>query len=399
MFPIFDLHCHPCLKIYLFNKNIALKHYPLPDLLPFGMHMDLPGMKHSQVKVACCKHYIPESGFGNLSKAQRVFKLLLKLSPHFMNKFEPDNEPEGAYNRAHNSIELLNEQISAAQNKFNVTVAKNLAEFDEAIKSDKTVFIHCLEGAHHLGKHLPTETDYIDRLVAFKQQGLCILTLGHFFQNAVCDSGGGIPPSFARLLGYAKPPSTSFGLTKTGRLVVEWCLENGVIIDLVHSTVETREQVYGILEKRKNRGLKSRPVIFSHSGVREVAEPNMVNEEDKLILPNAVELKKIKEYGGVVGLILMNYWVIGIEEDNLLKKEGGIKHLLSTIDYIKNVLGDFKNISLGTDLDGFTQVPDDVSHVRFIGRFRDAIIKKFGEKAAREICYENAHRVINEGWS
>ncbi|MEP6597122.1 MAG: membrane dipeptidase, partial [Ginsengibacter sp.] len=217
--------------------------------------------------------------------------------------------------------------------------------------------------------------------------------------GAVIPMGAGIPPSTAKLIGYSKPVSSSNGLSKVGKLLVEWCLENGVILDLVHSTKETRQQVYTILEKRREKKLMDRPVIFSHSGVWELAAPNMTNESDKLILPDAEELKKIKSYKGVIGLILMNYWIIGIEEDNLFKRTNGLIHLIHTIQFIKDVLGDFENITFGTDLDGFTQVPDDLSHVRFLGRIREAIRENFGEAACSKICYENALRVIREGWA
>jgi microsomal dipeptidase-like Zn-dependent dipeptidase len=399
MIPIFDLHCHPSLKIYLCNKDMRRKHYPLKDVLPSGMHVDLPGMEDATVKVAFCSHYIPESGFGHLSKSKWLFRILKKLQLNIINKFEPDDHTLGAFYRAVTSIELLNRQITNAGKDFNVTVARNLQEFETANDEQKTIILHCLEGGHHLGRNLTTEQDYITNLESFKKMGVCLITIAHFFQNAICDSAGGIPPSTAKLIGYAKPSSGSNGLTYVGKLAVEWCQEHGMIIDLVHSTVEARNQVYEIIDDRKAAGLTTRPVIFSHSGIREMASANMPVDDDKYILPDLNELKRIKEYDGLIALILMNYWIVGIEEDSLFRNDRGIGCLLQTIEMIKNALGDFDHIAIGTDLDGFTQVPDDLSHVRHLGRLRNAIVTEFGEEVAEKICFKNALRTLRKGWS
>ena len=119
----------------------------------------------------------------------------------------------------------------------------------------------------------------------------------------------------------------------------------------------------------------------------------------KYILPTLEELRIIRKHGGVLGLILMNYWVIGKEEDSLFKKETGIEYLIETIRQIRHFLGDFDNIAIGTDLDGFTQVPDDVTHVRKMDRLRQAILKEFGAEAAEQICHKNVLRVLSIGWS
>ena len=70
MIPIIDLHCHPSLKIYLFNKDVGKKHFPFADIVPTGMHVDLPGLDVSGVQVICCTHYVPEAGLGHLSKSR-----------------------------------------------------------------------------------------------------------------------------------------------------------------------------------------------------------------------------------------------------------------------------------------------------------------------------------------
>jgi microsomal dipeptidase-like Zn-dependent dipeptidase len=98
-------------------------------------------------------------------------------------------------------------------------------------------------------------------------------------------------------------------------------------------------------------------------------------------------------------MILMNYWTNGIEEDSPLRYDVGIPYVIRTIRFIADVTGSFDNIAIGTDLDGLSQSPDDLAHIRHIGKLRNAIGNEFGKIAAEKICYQNALRVIEAGWS
>lgn len=400
--PIIDMHCHPSLKIYLLGKEIWEKHFVLPDVVPSGMHVDLPGMNVSNVKVAFCYHYIPEVGFGHLLKSECLFEFLEKfLAREIIEKFESDNND--AFQKAMISIDELNEQIETAKRKnFDVTVATNLSEFNTAWSANKTIIVNCLEGGHHLGRNLSID-QYRQRLSEFKRKGVCILTIGHFFPNAIGDTGGGIPPKLAHTIGYSKdiangvnsPHPVPPGLSAEGHAIVEWCQENGMIIDLVHSSQETRTDIYAKLEARRSSDLPTVPVIISHSGIRENVAVGM-NSNDQLILPNLDELTKLFSLDGMISILLMNYWTTGIEEDDLLSFDPGIKNILDTIETIHSRFNSYDNIGIGTDLDGFSQVPDDLKHVKVLGKLRVAITKKFGEDAAVKICYANALNVITK---
>lgn len=396
-FPIVDIHCHPSLKVYLCNTNIAEAHRPADDFIPGGMHVDLPGMQAGNVKVIISYQYVPEAGLGHMRNVSWLYTILRKLHVKITEKFELDSNGDDCYKKALSGIQTLNDQIAAAPAEFGAVSPVDLAGFDAAVAAGKTIILHGLEGGHHLGKNLPQPEDYIAKLATMKAAGVCVLTLAHFFQNSLCDSAGGIPPSEANLLGYSRPQSQSNGLTEAGRMVVEWCQENGMIIDLVHSTVETRQQVYAILDARKEAGKKVRPFVFSHTGVRTRVEPRMTNMDDRLILPDINDLIKVEEYGGVLGLILMNYWLSGEEDNGIFAHAKAIDNIIGTMKWIRYATTDsVANIAIGTDLDGFTQVPGDVKHIRFIGLLRYAIVKEFGPEEAAKICSGNALRVIRE---
>ena len=397
MIPIFDIHCHPSIKINLFNRQMKRRHQSASDLPSRGMYVDFPGMKAAGVQIIFSFHYIQEAGFGTLPKSQRLFRILERMGLPVFKKFEKREDGLDAFEKVKRSIQLTNQQVVEASG-FPVTTPADWNTFQQSFAAGKIIVLHGLEGSHHLGRKLGSVQHYLDNLQQLKALGVRILTLSHFFQNDVCDSGGGVPPSGAKMLGYTKPPSQSNGLTEIGKAVVHWCQDNGVIIDLVHSTSATRAQVYRLLDSRAATGKKVRPVVFSHTGVREVAARNMTSQDDLLILPDKTEIDIIKKYGGVFGIILMNYWTIGKEDTSLFRKENGIAHVIETMRFISDCTRNFDHIAIGSDLDGYTQVPDDVKHVRFMGRLRDAIVAAFGTEAAEKICYQNALRVLEASW-
>ena len=398
MIPIIDLHCHPALKVYMFNKDIRHVHHPWSDVYPFGMHVDLPGMKESNVRVILCSHYIPEAGFGNLDKSEWLFKILRLLLHSIMRRWESYNEPDDAYKKVLQSIDQVNRQVSECGDQFNVVKASNSAEFEIAWRLGKTIVLHTIEGSHQLGSHSNFLEHYIAHLKILKNKGVCSITLAHFFENPVCDTGGGIPPSTAIKIGYPENACTNKGLSSIGADVVNWCQDNGMLIDLVHCSIKTRTQVYDIIDLRLKDGKIIRPVSFTHTGVREIAEPNMKIDCDKFYLPDLDEIEKISTYKGVVGLILMNYWLIGIEEDDPGKIDHAIPFILESIDRIYNRLQHYDSIAIGTDLDGFTQVPDDLGHIRLLSKLSSAIENKFGREVAEKICYQNALKLLRNAW-
>ncbi|MCY7422193.1 MAG: dipeptidase [Chitinophagaceae bacterium] len=398
MIPIIDLHCHPAIKVYMFNKDIRHIHHPWSDVYPFGMHVDLPGMKESNVRVILCSHYIPEAGFTRLHKSEWLFKILRWVLHGIMKRWESYNNPDDAYSKVLQSIDKINHQVAAGSEQFNVVNVTNIAEFKIAWKLGKTIVLHTLEGSHQLGSHSNYLEHYTTHLKILKNKGVCSITLAHFFENSVCDTGGGIPPSTAHKIGYPENACTEKGLTSIGADVVHWCQDNGMIIDLVHSSVTTRTQVYEILEKRQNEGKIVRPVSFTHTGIRELAGPNMKIDCDRYYLPDLDEIEKISKYKGVVGLILMNYWLIGIEEDDPGKIDNAIPYILQSIDLIYKRLLHYDSIAIGTDLDGFTQVPDDLGHIRLLSKISSAIQEKLGTEIAEKICYKNALGLLQHAW-
>lgn len=403
MIPIYDIHCHPSLKVYLCNAKIAQEHHHGSDFLPGQMHVDLPGMKTGGVQCVLSFQYIPEAGLGTMRKSKWLFSLMKGLGISITKKIESGLDGNGCFDQAMEGIGKMNDQVKEANDSgaFNITSPKNALEFEAAFNENKMIILHGLEGGHHLGKNLPDIQDYLDNLQKLKEAGVCILTLAHFFPNNLCDSAGGIPPGEAKFFGYSRTTSGPKGLTAIGEAVVNWCQDHGMIIDLVHSSVETRNRVYEILDERRVLGKRIRPIVFSHTGVRPMVAHLMLNEDDQLLLPDAPEILKIQSYGGLIGMILMNYWQNGDDQqDAILENDLGIQLVIDTIGFIKKCTadGDLSYVSIGTDLDGFTTIPRDVSHISKIDKLRQAILANFSAAEAEQICYGNALRVIRENF-
>jgi len=398
MIPIFDLHCHPSIKVYLCNAQIAKAHEPSSDFIPGGMHVDLPGMQIGGVQCIVSFQYVPEVGITQMPLAHFAIDILKALHVDIVTKLQQDVDGNACFDQAMQGIQSLNAQVTNATN-FNVALPTNLAEFNAAIAANQTIILHGLEGSHHLGRNLGDPQNYLDNLQKFKDAGVNVLTLSHFFQNDVTGSGGGIPPQEAKMLGY-KRTSLNVGLSAIGEQVINWCQDNGIIIDLVHSPVATRNRVYEILDERKAAGKRVRPIVFSHTGVRIMATEKMFDQDDLRVLPAMEEVLKIRSYGGVLGMILMNYWQTGEEDqDTILVNDAGISFVIDTMKWIKELTRDVANIAIGTDLDGFTTIPRDVRHVKFIDSLRQAIIEAFGPDDAALICSGNVLRVLRDNFS
>jgi hypothetical protein len=58
--PVFDLHAHPSLKVYLFKKKLY-KNYPAGGAWnPFTLRVSLPKIKKGGGQTIVCCHYVPE---------------------------------------------------------------------------------------------------------------------------------------------------------------------------------------------------------------------------------------------------------------------------------------------------------------------------------------------------
>jgi microsomal dipeptidase-like Zn-dependent dipeptidase len=402
---IIDIHCHPATKVN-FGHDISRKHNPMVDLLPTGMHVDIEFMKKGEVAAAVSVHYIIEDGF--FAAAQNgIVKFVLKIANLILKDKlkglrEDKSSPDQARQNTIDSIQKFETAINIARDKgHNVVIPKNFLDFQNAWNQEKIIFLHSIEGGHSLGNNQDVFTNeaVIDQ---FARAGVCQLTIAHFFENIIVGSQGGIPPKSKGELGIKVgvaptiPPKGLNPNNNLGESIIKKLLDVGIIIDLVHCPTDARKRIFEINKLRA----KPRPLVFSHSGVETLFIEGKDNKTDKKCCPSEAEVKEIIACKGVIGVILMNYWLNGTEEDNLFKVDGGLQLIIKTIIELRRIGGgSCDHIAIGSDLDGFTQVPDDLATSAQLQLIPIELAKNsFTEQEIRKICHENYLRVLQLGW-
>ena len=395
---IIDIHCHPSLKVNLFNYNIYEKShniFPLIDSRPstseeiFQMQYDLFQMYFGKIDAIWSSVYIVEKGLVDNSSLKIGYwgADLLGLN-NITNAIERDT-PYGPYIQALELMQKMENQIETSRQKgFDVTFAKNFNEFKSAADKGKTCLVHSLEGAHMLGRNLPSLNEYLNHVKTFFDKGVCSITLGHFMPNNICFPVRAIAPKTIRDIGfhYKYSEFQDEPLLNTGKAVVELMLDLGMIVDMNHVTLNGRKDVIKI---NNSRGSNKRPLIFSHNGLNRnvTIEPLTVTDD---------EVKEIQKCNGVIGIIFMNYWLTGKEK----MPDDGIENIIKTIkDIAKICKGSYDNIAIGTDMDGFTQPVDDLYIPTQMIRLTQAMIDEgISEINIKKILGGNALRVMKDGW-
>lgn len=170
-----------------------------------------------------------------------------------------------------------------------------------------------VEGAHALDGSLAN----LDRL---HSSGVRMMGLHHFFDNAVGGSLHG---------------AGNAGLSEFGREVVRRLDELRMIIDVAHSS---EQSVRDVLE------VTARPLIVSHTGFQgQCATPRNISDD---------LMRALAERGSLIGV---GFWDAAICK---VSAEG----IAEAIAYGIELLG-VEHIALGSDYDGSTTVPFDVSEL------------------------------------
>ncbi len=71
---------------------------------------------------------------------------------------------------------------------------------------------------------------------------------------------------------------------------------------------------------------------------------------------------------------------------------------MKTVEHIRRITGTFDNIAIGSDLDGFTDPPDDLFDISKMKYLRTRLENKHQWGYVNQIMGGNALRVLKEGW-
>jgi microsomal dipeptidase-like Zn-dependent dipeptidase len=363
---VIDMHDHPSLKTYLFNKDLGSRHRPGGAFNPFSMRVDLPKIVEGGVTSIFSTIYLPEKG---LMDDCWLLWLLFHLLPKKFRNLVKGNP----FEQTMLMLDHMERAVARARVGGNVIaeVARSKADLCRIINAGKVAILHAIEGAHSLSGNIANVDRFFDR-------GVCLMTLAHFYENDVVGPVNGIPDSMKPLWCFRQEKDLARGLTAFGSTVVERMIDLGMIIDLTHSTPVARDRVFQINNKK-------RPLVFSHTGVQTMCNEPMNPTDD--------EIRKIADCGGVVGIIFMNYWLCCKEKAN------GLELIAETARNIKRV-GGIETVAIGTDFDGFTDPPDDVKDMADIPKVADYLSSSgFLDSEIEKILGGNVVRVLDEGWN
>jgi len=369
--PVFDLHAHPSLKVYLFKKKLY-KDYPAGGAWnPLTLRVNLPKMKDGGVQTVVCSHYILEK---EMIDDCWFIKSGLSVGGLFVGRWKKMLKSK-RYKVTKKMINLFNEAVEKAQQKgWMVTIAHTKTELETALASDNIVFLHAVEGAHTLeGK--------IENLEKLFNKGVCMLTPAHVYENRATQCVGGIPPDFQSFGCFQNQEIQEGGLFPFGIEVINKMIDLGMIIDMTHCTPAARTEIF-------NLNNNQRPLIMSHVGVN--------NMNSHPMNPTDPEIRKIADSGGVVGIIFYTYW---LKSPNPPKD--GLDLISNTADHIKNMvnIAGIDHVAIGTDFDGFTDPPDDINDPAMFPDLQSELKNSgFTDPEIEKIFKTNALRVLMDGW-
>jgi len=384
--PLVDAHCHPSLKLYLFEEEKFDKDNEVPDSSNlFRLRVDIPSLLAGGVRVALSTAHVPE-------KMLREDCFLLNLALSFNRRAQQifENQPD-AMTRV--LLDLFEAAVrEGAEKGHPVTMCRSFDELKTAMQGNKLAFLHAVEGGHSL----KGERQILQNLEDYFNRGVCLLTPAHFYDHGISPPVPGIPHDILlSQLGcfqQAIHTNPALGLHPDGRTVVQSMLELGMIVDLTHSTKKARYDIYQLWKDMPRR--LQRPLVFSHVGVFQKA-PLAMN-------PDVDELKIIRDMGGVIGVIFMNYWLTG---KTLHGAEDSMIHAVETIDRLVDY-GMEDCIALGSDFDGFTDPPEELKEPSDFPNLTDELItrrrypgRRYTPEQVKKFLGGNFMRVLEVGWA
>ena len=399
---IVDLHTHPSLKSMLFHRKLGGEKQRFLSTLyegafwPFSERITFPKLEKGGVDVMLSTAYILEQGWID------DIKLIKFLFWVFSSVRKAVVDP--TYFDATNAmLDEMEQQVedygkTLAEGSRRVSMACSVEELLTNIEMGDISIVHSIEGAHSLlhteaGKTLDDaimsdpeaiEVELLNNLEHFFNRGVAYITLAHFYPNQIVSPVFPYPEYGLKHLKWKEVLGRwdmNEGLTEVGFKVVEKMLELGMLIDISHCTPTARKQIYDLADHHN----KNSCLAATHSGAFSV-NPDMYNLEDW-------EIKWMADHGCVLGVIFMNYWLSPVDS------KMGLKYLDQTISHIINVGGEDVP-AIGTDFDGFTDPPEEITNIGELPRFTKYMCatNHYSDGAMEKILGGNAKRLLIEGW-
>lgn len=254
---------------------------------------------------------------------------------------------KNAYFETKKAIDFFNSEIEK-----NKKYIKKAISFEDILKNqneNKFSAILSIEG----GECLMGDISKLDELYL---EGIRMFSLTWNYENE---------------LGYGVFENEKLPLKELGKLAIKKMNKLGIIIDVSHLNEGGFWDIYNISEK---------PFIASHSNSYYICN-NKRNLKD-------MQIKAIKERGGVIGINLYKNFLTNKETANL-------DDIFRHIDYIAKLIG-FDNICLGGDLDGIDETIKGINDILGYKYLFENLVRKYKDTISEKIFYDNFYKFLKD---
>jgi membrane dipeptidase len=266
--------------------------------------------------------------------------------------------------------ELATRFASFARMARSAQALRTMVSVPKSDEAYRIAVIHSFEGGHHLGGSL-------ESVAAFARRGVAIVTLTHFFNKGAGAAGNSLP-----FFPDAAAPPAYQGLTGFGREAVGELEEHGIIVDVSHATSRT---VHDILRCAR------KPLIATHSSVQALGD-HPYSLEDEFV-------REISDRRGLIGVILMPYWLGNFAEESLAERYGGLDDVVRTVLHVIKTCGTHKRVAIGSDFAGYIPGPHDLTCLSDIHLLRDRLLREIGDAGVvDDVMADNAIDFLTVNW-
>jgi microsomal dipeptidase-like Zn-dependent dipeptidase len=397
---VVDVHAHPALKASLFRRSLTSRGGTAAAAFsPFSLRTSFPRLAEGGVDLLFSAIHVPEAP---LLADVPLLRTLRLLAPGVWRELVSPTYFQATLN----SLATLEQQAEgSAALQRPARLARSLAELDALLAGGETApiaIVHTIEGAHSLqgeaagkavrekGPSSSAGAEILANLDTFFARGVALITLAHFYPNYVAAPCFQFPEAMlglARWRTALKHHDLSRGLGPAGPAVVERMLELGMLVDITHCTPVARAQVYEIAAAAGGKGR----VVATHVGAQAI-NPSPYNLADW-------EIRWLANHGGFAGVIFMNYWLMPHET------RFGLNFIERTLAHFIETGGE-DVAAIGTDFDGFTDPPDDLTDASQLPRLTQRLraarsgpgASRYSDDTLHKLLGGNALRVLRAAW-
>lgn len=162
---------------------------------------------------------------------------------------------------------------------------------------------------------------------------------------------------------------TNLGLSMFGKNLIKKMQKMGMVVDCAHLSDRGLADVLDISEK---------PIIISHANCNTLcSHPRNVSDE---------RLRQLAKNGGLIGITFV--------PDFLSDKVASIDDIVKHIYHVANLAG-IEHVALGSDFDGFDDLPDDIKGAESLSLLINRLeTHGFNESDINKITHENHLRIL-----